>query len=444
MLLDQNKDGKKHLSKRSPMTIISAEERTKIDVLFLEECRKIVDTTKLGLGKPVAINAIDQSIRWTDLQLHTLLGAGSFGQVWLATTSSTGSDGTTCSEGMDDITDSHNDNKQRMLALKVLSKHKLVQSMEQAQRVVAERNIMSSLSSPFIIRLYNTFQDESRLYMVTSLVEGGELESIIPENGLSEHAAKFYAAGILEALTYMHKRHIIHRDVKSQNVLIDNKGYPVLIDMGFGKTHRKCLFYALPFVSDHVLFDTLFPDQAKYVPDKTFTFCGSPMLTAPEIIRYKGHDKGCDHWSWAVLTYQLVTGHYPFYEKGMDEVALYKRICKGSFELDGTMSVHFRQLMVGMLYPDARMRLGSRPSGWRDIFGSPWFGNDGKFDLQKLRDRAMEAPWVPDLSKNYVDTSNFHHDASIEDFVQAEKHQSLSQKHQQMFSSFGDYIDNSL
>ena len=70
--------------------------------------------------------------------------------------------------------------------------------------------------------------------MVTSLLPGGELESAIPDNGFSENTARFYAVGILEALTYMHRKHIIHRDVKPENVLLNFKGYPVLIDLGFG------------------------------------------------------------------------------------------------------------------------------------------------------------------------------------------------------------------
>lgn len=80
--------------------------------------------------------------------------------------------------------------------------------------------------------------------------------------------ARFYAANILEGLSYMHRRHIIYRDLKPENVLLDSDGYTVIVDLGF----------------------------AKVIKDKTYTFCGTPLYLAPEIITQKGHDKGADHW----------------------------------------------------------------------------------------------------------------------------------------------------
>jgi CRP-like cAMP-binding protein len=209
MLLDQNKDGHGHHQKRSLMNAISIGPNTKVDILYLEECRKVINTTTLGLGASTVISSIDSSVLVSELIRHALLGTGSFGQVWLASRSTAGDEG--------------EETKQDVYALKVQPKHQLLQA-DKAQRIVAERNILSSLHSPFIIRLYNACQDDRRLYMVTSLLQGGELEDLLPEDGLSESAAKFYAAGILEGLTYMHRRHIIHRDVKCQNCLLNNSG----------------------------------------------------------------------------------------------------------------------------------------------------------------------------------------------------------------------------
>lgn len=212
----------------SKYSVTVVEDGTRTGVLKLGAIRKILDTTVLGLGKDPTISPIDKSIRMDDLTRHVMLGAGSFGQVWLA--SSEGSDGT-----------------RQPYALKVQSKYQLIQ-VHQAEAVVSEKNIMACLCHPFVLQLVNTYQDEQRAYMLTALLPGGELATVMynSKHGyLGERNAKFYAAGILEGLTFMHSRKIIHRDLKPQNVMVNSKGYPVIIDLGFGK------FDVRPFLLVH-------------------------------------------------------------------------------------------------------------------------------------------------------------------------------------------------
>jgi serine/threonine protein kinase len=175
--------------------------------------------------------------------------------------------------------------------------------------------------------------------------------------------------------------------------------------------------------------------SAKYVPDKTYTFCGTPLYVAPEVVNFKGHDKGADHWSWAVLVYYMVTGKDTFYENGMDELALFKRICKGQFELLGYMTYEFRLLMISMLVPDPNRRLGSRAGGWKDIFRSPWFD---EVDMRRLLKRELEAPWVPDL-KNPLDSSKFDDCSKLEDKMQA-KAATITKEQQKIFKTFGSVV----
>ena len=238
MLLDQNKSGAKAIMEIRAVATVIAQPNTKVDILYLEECRKVVDTTLLGLGKPVPITSIDTTLQYSNLQRHQLLGSGGFGEVWLASIP--------VSDLRQDDNDTHDElssssthqqqkqNHRKMMALKIQDKERLIE-MSRSEEAIAERNIMASLNSSFVIQMYNSFQDDRNLYMITSVMQGGQLDSLIPPNqGLSESVAKFYAAGILEGLTHMHRHHIIHRDVKPPNVLIDDQGYPVLIDLGFG------------------------------------------------------------------------------------------------------------------------------------------------------------------------------------------------------------------
>jgi len=151
-----------------------------------------------------------------ELEFHQLFGAGTFGRVWIV--SKHGS--------------------KTAYALKIQSKRELL-DQRQASSALRERAVMARLDHPFVCKLINSFQDEACIYMLQSLIQGGELLNLIQggemHGGLPEIATKFYAAGILEGLTYMHRRHIVYRDLKPENVLLDADGYPVIIDFGFCK-----------------------------------------------------------------------------------------------------------------------------------------------------------------------------------------------------------------
>jgi hypothetical protein len=192
-----------------------------------------------------------------DLRMHAILGEGTFGQCWL-------------------VSEEKGDGKIQPYALKIQSKFELL-SEGQVEAVLQEKEIMTKLHHPFIITLVKTYQDESLVYMLMQIIQGGELFSIMHKEGagefddygLPESQAKFYALGIADALAYMHMDKIAFRDLKPENVMIDSKGYPVIIDFGF----------------------------AKYIATETFTLCGTPLYLPPEVILQRGHDCSYDHWS---------------------------------------------------------------------------------------------------------------------------------------------------
>ncbi|KAM3073718.1 cAMP-dependent protein kinase catalytic subunit [Clarireedia jacksonii] len=172
----------------------------------------------------------------TDFEILRTLGTGSFGRVHL-------------------VQSKHN---QRFYAVKVLKKAQ-VHKMKQVEHTNDERKMLQEVKHPFLITLWGTFQDSRNLYMVMDFVEGGELFSLLRKS-------QFYAAEVTLALEYLHARHIIYRDLKPENLLLDRHGHLKITDFGF----------------------------AKKVPDITWTLCGTPDYLAPEVVSSKGYNKSVD------------------------------------------------------------------------------------------------------------------------------------------------------
>ena len=361
-----------------------------IGVLTMKSCREVIDTTTLGKQKKSKVDMFrgDTNIPLDALKKHTILGAGTFGQVWLVSYES--------SDGIN-----------RPYALKIQSKYELIKN-HQAKGVVQEKNIMQQLHHPFLTNLAQTYQDKQFIFMLLGLVQGGELFSLIHQtsyDGISEKDTKFYASGILEALSHMHRRHIIYRDLKPENVLIDRDGFPVLIDFGF----------------------------AKHVVSKTYTLCGTPLYLAPEVILNRGHDKGADHWSYGCLVYEMIAGATPFYKEGMDQIQLFRTICKGkySFPPAGVMSMEVEDLLQRFFILDPAKRLGSLARGINEIYAHSWYAD---IDFAELRQKEVAAPWVPNI-KDPLDTTNFESWDHLED-KQKKTDPPITEEQQRIFQSF--------
>ena len=188
-------------------------EDAKIGKLTLKNIGMVLhDPQRLGRSRK---GGSRHNIDTKTLERRKVLGAGTFGTVWLTRHPPTDTP----------------------YALKVQYKRQLIES-HQAKGVVREKNVMTRMHHPFVMNLIHAQQDETTLYMVMDFMQGGELGAIMhsrKRKHLAEGSARFYAAGVLEGLSYMHRRHFIYRDLKGENVLLDNQGYSVIVDLGFGK-----------------------------------------------------------------------------------------------------------------------------------------------------------------------------------------------------------------
>eukprot|EP00727_Mastigamoeba_balamuthi_P012611 m51a1_g7973 putative camp-dependent protein kinase (396) ;mRNA; f:34924-36554 len=268
-------------------------------------------------------------------------------------------------------------------AMKVLRKADVVR-MRQVEHILAERTNLLPLSHPFIVHLYCTFQDDSRLYMVMDYIVGGELFWHLRRAGRFSHdTAKFYTAEMVLALEYLHSQNIIYRDMKPENILVysahfsadlDQDGHAKLTDFGFSKV----------------------------VLDRTWTLCGTPEYLAPEVIRGSGHGRSADWWSLGVLVYEMICGFPPF-RSGETVYETYERILECNLGFPRFVSAQAVDLIRRLLNPDRSRRLGGGRGGSADVRAHAWFAD---VDWEAVLQRRAEPPIRPRV-RHAGDTGNF-------------------------------------
>ena len=239
-----------------------------------------------------------------------MLGKGSFGEVFLVEKKET---------------------RQRF-AMKILMKNKIM-GQNLIRYAMTERNVMSCVRHPFIVTLRYSFQTDNKLYLILDYCPGGSLASyLIREKRFTEDRARVYLCEILLALEELHKRDIIYRDLKPDNVVVDGEGHALLTDFGLSKE------------------GVMDKDSAK-------SFCGSVAYLAPEMLKRKGHGKAVDWYLLGVLLYEMIVGCPPFFSQNRSE--MFMNISKGKLKVPASLSIECKNLLRDLLQKDPNKRLGS-------------------------------------------------------------------------------------
>eukprot|EP00746_Dinoflagellata_sp_MGD_P088069 gnl/MRDRNA2_/MRDRNA2_34882_c0_seq1.p1 gnl/MRDRNA2_/MRDRNA2_34882_c0~~gnl/MRDRNA2_/MRDRNA2_34882_c0_seq1.p1 ORF type:complete len:417 (-),score=113.22 gnl/MRDRNA2_/MRDRNA2_34882_c0_seq1:6-1256(-) len=181
-----------------------------------------------------------------------------------------------------------------------------------------EVQILQRLNHPHVIRLLDTFEDEIYLYVVMELVPGGELFKAIAEPAASVQERDVANIGqeLLEALSYLHKTRVVHRDVKAENVMLQQAGVLgtiKLIDFGLAAVLETppCA----PFAASE--------------PEPLTLICGTPPYAAPELWAASYGPK-VDVWAAGVMLYLALYGKYPFFSKDLSQIQ--EAICDEQIE----------------------------------------------------------------------------------------------------------------
>ncbi|KGN56948.2 CBL-interacting serine/threonine-protein kinase 7 [Cucumis sativus] len=280
-------------------------------------------------------------------QLGRLLGRGSFAKVYQAVSLADNS----------------------TVAIKIIDKSKTIGAVME-RCIVREVAAMRRLDHhPNILKIHEVMATKSKIYLVVEFAGGGELLAKISRRGrFTETVARRYFQQLVSALKFCHDNGVVHRDVKPQNLLLDEQGNLKVSDFGL----------------------SALPEQLR--DGLLHTSCGTPAYSAPEVMTCRsgsGYDGGkADAWSCGVILFVMLSGFLPFDDSNL--AAMYRKIHRREFQIPNWVSKPVRFLIYHLLDPNPKTRMSIEA-----LMQNPWFKKSLHLKqanenlLQSMRDYRM-------------------------------------------------------
>ncbi|KAF8639109.1 hypothetical protein AX17_001724 [Amanita inopinata Kibby_2008] len=286
----------------------------------------------------------------------------------------------------------------RQLALKVMRKvDNVFKNPAAKQMLIDEKKIMASLQGcDWFVQLEASWHDSNNIYFAMTYYPTDIESEIIRCEGLPATRARFYMIELIIALEELHKRGIVHRDVKAANVLLRWDGHIVLADFGLAKDFGRKTTIAersyqpyWPYKTEDDVCEAprRSPQELTFVSDE---WCGSEIEMAPEIVLQEYYSFGIDFWAATITLYLMVTGRHPWSEDQEKDIESQIIEDDVTFEPEDDISEDCKDFIRQMLKkePTERLRIGL------DMTSHPYFAG---VDWVAMQNRAVPAPWIPDF-----------------------------------------------
>ncbi len=231
------------------------------------------------------------------------------------------------------------------VVLKVIDKLYIINNSLITQ-IELEKNILSSFNEDFFVQIHFYFMTETKIIFVMPFYQGGDLFQFqVKKKTFDESIVAFILVQVANMIKYLHERNIIYRNLKPENLLLNNDGYLKLCDFGLCEINKN---------------------------ESELCFCGSAEYISPEIINGKGYNYISDWWSFGILCYELLFGIPPFYDKSIDKIFDLISSTQLSFPNHKYISNDTKDFIVKLLEKNPEKRLGYN-QGYDVIISHPFF-----------------------------------------------------------------------